>query len=236
MDLKFFRCPCALVFLGDFLVQSGRSAEALTFYRRALDQNPHDESYVWRVAMAAEISGRALLAGQMESQFVAMTGAHADDNQWFVLLHVALWRHDWKGAAVLLARPNEPPAVVAAVNALASGDRAAMARAAEGFPNRPEHETDAAFDVPILAQLGAIDQAFATLDRDLAHNGRLLAPGWAAGIAQPMLFDPNNRPLWDDPRFVGYLQRAGFIAYWRAARVAPDVCNETNGPAFCSHI
>ena len=236
VDLQFFECPCALAFLGDFLLQSGRSAEAITYYRRGLDQEPHDESYVWRIAMAAEISGRALLAGQMVSQYVEMTGAPADAGQRFVVLHVALWQHDWRRAAVLLARPNQPPAVVAAVNALASGDRAAMARAAAAFPNRPEHETDAAFDVPILVQLGAIDQAFAMLDRDLAHNGRLSAPGWGAGVAQPMLFDPNNRPLWNDPRFADYLRRAGFIAYWRAAKVLPDACVETNRPTFCAKI
>ena len=88
----------------------------------------------------------------------------------------------------------------------------------------------------MLVQLGAIDQAYATLDRDLAHNGHLSAPGAAAGIAQPMLFDPNNRPLWSDPRFADYLRRAGFIAYWHEQKVAPDMCNEANRPAFCSHI
>ena len=62
----------------------------------------------------------------------------------------------------------------------------------------------------------------------LAHNGRLSAPGGAAGIAQPMLFDPNNRPLWNDPRFADYLRRAGFIAYWRSAKVLPDTCMESN--------
>lgn len=236
VELKFFECPCALSFLGDFLVQSGRSAEAIEFYNRALDRNPHDDGEVWRLVMAAEISGRALLAGQALTRFLAMTGAHDDNSQSFVLLRMALWRHDWKAAAVLLNRPNKPPAVVAAVNALASGDSAAMARAAAMFSNRPEHEGDAAFDVPMLVQLGAIDQAFATLDRDLAHNGRLSAPGWAAGIAQPMLFDPNNRPLWNDPRFADYLRRAGFIAYWRAAKVLPDACMETNRAAFCASI
>jgi DNA-binding winged helix-turn-helix (wHTH) protein/tetratricopeptide (TPR) repeat protein len=236
IELKFFECSCALSFLGDFLVQSGRPEEAITFYRRSLDRDPHDDVEVWRLAMAAEISGHALLAGQTLARFVAMTGAQNDDNQAFVLLHVALWKHDWKGAAVLLNGPNKPPAIVAAVNALASGDSAAMSRAAAMFSSRPEHEGDAAFDVPMLAQLGAIDQAFATLDRDLAHNGRLSAPGWAAGIAQPMLFDPNNRPLWNDPRFADYLRRAGFIAYWRAAKVMPDACREAKPAPFCARL
>ena len=234
--LKFLECPCALAFLGDFLLQSGKSDESVTFYRRALDQNPNDESHVWRLFMAAQISGRDQLAGQQLARWIEITAAHVDDHHSWGLLRVALWRHDWKGAAIQLARSNQPPTVVAAVNALVSGDRAAMARAAEGFANRPEHETDAAFDVPILAQLGAIDQAFATLDRDLAHNGQLSAPGWAAGIAQPMLFDPNNRPLWNDPRFADYLRRAGYIAYWRASGVQPDLCHDTNRPAFCSRI
>uniref|UniRef100_UPI0025CC08B4 winged helix-turn-helix domain-containing protein n=1 Tax=Novosphingobium sp. TaxID=1874826 RepID=UPI0025CC08B4 len=116
VELKFLECPCALSFLGDFLMQSGRSAEAIEFYRRT------------------------------------------------------------------------------------------------------------------------IDQAFATLDRDLEHNGPLSAPGGAAGISQPMLFDPNNRPLWNDPRFADYLRRAGFVAYWRQAKVLPDVCKEANRPAFCAVI
>ncbi|MBC7491693.1 MAG: winged helix-turn-helix domain-containing protein [Novosphingobium sp.] len=232
-DLKFFECPCALAFLGDFLVQSGRPAEAIAFYRRALDQDQHDEGNVWRLAMAAEISGQALLAGQAMTQFAAMTGAHDDE---FGLVQMAMWRHDWKAAAKLLNRPNKPPALVAAVNALASGDSVAMARAAAMFSNRPENEGSPASTIPILVQLGAIDQAFAALDRDLAHNGRLSTPGWAAGTALPMLFDPNNRPLWNDPRFADYLRRAGFIAYWRAAKVLPDACKETNRPAFCAVI
>lgn len=226
-------CACSLMFLGDFLIQAGRTEEALDFYRQGLDQNVGPLS-AWRVATGNYLSGRSAAGDEALRQALQLSGGR-DGGARRLSFTAALWGGRWEEAAGLLdmPRPEEQAALGAALRALAAGDAAAIRRArapVERLAVQPENEL---LVVPILAALGANDAVFQRLEASRGRGGYYSAPGRMPGFSRPLLFDPMLRALWDDRRFPAFLRRAGFIAYWRESRTRPDICRGEAAPSFC---
>lgn len=87
--------------------------------------------------------------------------------------------------------------------------------------------------IPLLAFIGAVDEAFAVADGYYLARGPVKVPH-RFGKAQPSivemrdrntawLFAPPARPLWQDPRFRWLCKEIGLIDYWRSAGVRPDL-------------
>jgi DNA-binding winged helix-turn-helix (wHTH) protein len=238
VPLDTIDCRCARDFLGDFLVQAGRFREALAVYRDAEADKVGGKAgsgglTLWRLSMASELTGDRASADAFFTKLEANFGP-IPWRRW----QRALWRRDWKGSALFPSwaplRPLAPawPDVSAA---LAAGDASARLRAAAKLRAIPPEAH--VFTVPgLLAQLGDMDGALAALEASRRVNGPFAAPGRYPGMSQPLVWDPTLRLLWNDPRFAAYLQRAGFIDYWRRTHSRPDMCDEAASPAFCRMI
>ena len=117
--------------------------------------------------------------------------------------------------------------------ALVSGNPALKAEALAVIAQLREDSTQERVKIRLLAALDKTDAAFDLLERSRRRGGPFAAPGRFPGMAAPLLWAPELAPLWRDPRFAGYLTRAGFIAYWRGSKSRPDVCNASAPPPFC---
>lgn len=123
-------------------------------------------------------------------------------------------------------------AQVAAFSALAG--RGTMDAAIEASLAAARHRQSSAMQmIPLLAFLGAVDQAFAVADGYYLDRGPVKVPH-RFGMAQPSidemrdrnttwLFAPPSRSLWPDPRFRALCTEIGLVDYWRSAGVRPDV-------------
>jgi tetratricopeptide (TPR) repeat protein len=225
-------CACSLQLLGDFLLQVGRFEEALAVFQRAADQNANAPLPNLRVALASYLMNRARAGDQAMRRFHAIAGPD------WTPPDPALWAGRWSEAARFLRtqRPDEQAALIEALAALESRDPARIggARAAlERFPARADTEL---LIVPILAALGSTDSVLARLEDSRRRGSHYAAPGRYPGSGRLLLFDPLLRSIWSDPRFPAFLQRAGFIRYWRESRTRPDVCRAAGAPAFCTEI
>ena len=148
---------------------------------------------------------------------------------------IALWNGQWVQAAELTRRdrPSEQAALREAMAALAAGEPERIGRAREAIERFPIDAASELTVVPILAALGGTDAVMARLESSRARGDFYAAPGRMPGLARPVLFDPLLRPIWYDPRFPTFLERAGFIRYWRESGSRPDMCRFNGAPSFC---
>lgn len=121
---------------------------------------------------------------------------------------------------------------VAAFSALAG--RGTVDAAIDAALAAARHRQSSAMQmIPLLAFLGAVDQAFAVADGYYLDRGPVKVPH-SFGKAQPSidemrdrnttwLFAPASRSLWPDPRFRSLCTEIGLVDYWRSAGVRPDV-------------
>lgn len=97
----------------------------------------------------------------------------------------------------------------------------------------PWRQSTAAAAIPLLASLGAADQAFALANAYFLGRGPIKMPN-RFGAPQPSarearrreteyLFRPTARSLWPDARFAPLCGEIGLMDYWRAAGVRPDL-------------
>jgi hypothetical protein len=49
-----------------------------------------------------------------------------------------------------------------------------------------------------------------------------------------VLFEPNLAAARSEPRYVRLVGQLGLTAYWRAARIPPDICRDSAKPSFCA--
>jgi hypothetical protein len=142
----------------------------------------------------------------------------------------AVWNRDWSTAERFspFERPAQNVAMLATYRALASGDAKQKQSAARQVSALPA-DCCVNLRIQMLTQLGRDGEALALLDK----FGLLNAPGARPGAVGPFLWDPALRPLWDDPGIEPFLQRHGWIAYWRASKSRPDICGATKPPEFC---
>ena len=230
--LRSLICPCAYQYLGDFLVQSGRAEEALRIYRRGLDQESGGLP-LWRLAMAYHLTGRQQGANDTAERIEALHPR--DPIVRFVRRSLALWDGRWVQAAELTRRdrPGEQAALREAMTALAAGEPERIGRARAAIERFPVDAASELTVVPILAALGGTDSVLARLEASRARGDHYAAPGRMPGLSRPLLFDPLLRPIWYDPRFPAFLERAGFIRYWRESGSRPDMCRFSGAPSFC---
>lgn len=229
-------CGCAFQALGDFLVQSGRIEEAGQMYRRGVDQDRAGAIALFRPAMHAYAAGRVAEGDAAMRQLERLrpgSGAAAR-----TAFDRARWAGRWREAAeaVPLADPAARAAVREGMLALDSGDKSRIARAGSAIERAAVSTGDELVFAPVLALLGRSEAALAVIERSRAGGHNYSAPGRHPGFARPLLFDPSLRPLFDHPRFGDFLERAGFIAYWKGSRSRPDMCAARNAPAFCRLI
>ena len=76
----------------------------------------------------------------------------------------------------------------------------------------------------MLAMLGDRADALDALERQVAAN-RLSPP--------QVLFDPLMASLWEEPRYVALLDKAGLFTYWRQSGTRPDACGAPKPPGYC---
>lgn len=222
-------------YLGDFLLQVGRNQEARASYRVGLD---HDTNLLsaWRVAAGEYLTGRVAAGDQDMLSLHALAGESATSSSRTAALLAALWTGRWAEAAELIDadRPELQAALRDGLRALASGEAGRIGRARAVIERMSVEETSNPLVLPVLAALGGTNSVLERLEWSRRNGSYYSAPGWMPGIASPLLFDPLFRPIWFDPRFVGFLDRAGFIRYWRESRTRPDICRAPSGPGFCA--
>jgi hypothetical protein len=122
--------------------------------------------------------------------------------------------------------PERRAALLQGIRALASPDAGAKAKAVEALLALTEDEQSD--DVAaLLASLGANHEAF------------LIAARIATGREYPrpsIFWDARMRGALDDPAFPAAAEGLGLFDYWKKTRTRPDVCHETEAPAFCRMI
>ena len=221
-------CGCEVVSYGGLLATVGRVREAVVQFQRAHQREP-----VGTHALTLSIGYAAMGDVERSDQAFAKWSEIYADSPTFLLAAMvrATYAGRWSEAARLArieARPEARVAIVAAFEALASGDpariadaRPGVARAAAAAPNNALFTT---FYSMILAALDDRPAALDSLER--------LAPGEAATLFLPAVVTA----LRHEPRYLRLLERQGLIKYWRETRTRPDLCSAPDAPAFCKTL
>ena len=236
IDSRFVNCACGLQFYGDFLLQSGRASDALAMYQRGSDNETDDFAGLWRIFMAATMIGKDEVADAALARLDKLGNPGQPPAPTEARRFRAIRDGDYRQALALAGeRPQSRAGVArrATYAALVSGDPGQKAEALAAIARVPEDNKQGKFTVQLLAALGETDRAFALLERSRRRGGSFSAPGRFPGSASPHLWAPALAPLWRDPRFAGFLTRAGFIAYWRGSKSRPDICKVGAAPPFC---
>ena len=226
-------CACVFVEYGQFLLGVGRAADARRMFQRARDVAPLHPAPLAGLGRINAGEGRV---AEAKAVFAAIDSlADAPDYLTNVLVSNALWTRDYADAVKLMQSlpPFGPPevsaAIVAGFRALASGDPVAEARAAAVLePVAARCKCNGAFNVRMLAALGATDAAFRQLE-ELAR--RRPEPALEAVTWDPVFADVRRLP-----GFASLTERLGLIRYWRATKTRPDICAAGNAPPVCATI
>lgn len=204
-------------------------------YQRGSINETEDFGALWRIFISATSLGKDEVAEQALARLDALKmpgDSPATDARRFR----AVSDGDYKTALALapkVSRTRMDVARRATYTALASGDPALKAAALAAIARVREDNKQEVHAIRLFAALGEIDSAFALLEDSRRRGGSFSGPGRFPGMANPLLWEPSLAPLWRDPRFAGYLTRAGFIAYWRGSKSRPDICKVDAAPPFC---
>jgi DNA-binding winged helix-turn-helix (wHTH) protein/tetratricopeptide (TPR) repeat protein len=114
--------------------------------------------------------------------------------------------------AFLLARIDPNPAKVEAALAAAR-------------PRRAGVSPDLSFYLQMLPVFGRVPEAYQAMEATQSD------PFWGNGTF--ILFRPHMRPLWLDPRFLGFATRLGLAGYWIRSGQWPDFCSDPDLPYDC---
>lgn len=216
----------AQAYLGDFLLQTGRFEEAFRLYRANAQKEPNLMARQAQLFFASAATGRWPIADEALARIRQIDATPMPALLW----RNAVWRGDWAQAQakVPLELPAQEQAGIATYRAMASGDPVRKQAAVQLVLALPA-DCCVPLRIEMLTLLGHTEEAIALLDGFEA--GR--TPGRLPGNIGLFLWDPALRPLWFDPRIEPFLQRNGWIAYWRASRSKPDLCTEAKAPSFC---
>lgn len=216
----------AQAFLGDFLVQTGRFEDGFVQYRQVALRSPDVAVNQLRLFLAAAVSGRKPLADLVIGRAEALEPRFTDAVRW----QKAVWDGDWAEAERLapFEHPAQVAAMIATYRALASGKPDRLAAAGRMVVALPD-DCCIYLRLQLLTQTGHHREALAALEQ--FEPGR--TPGALPGAVGLFLWDPVLRPLWRDPDIAPFLQRHGWIGYWRDSRSKPDLCREKQPPDFC---
>lgn len=239
VEARFVRCRCPLQFLGDLLLQGGRTGEAARFYARGLDQDPGDQIAMLRMLTAAEMRGLTGTADRLVAELETLPRGIAAARQ--AALTLALWRGD--GAAIRRAAADLPRsndawslALHGALEALDGGSDAQRRAAAAALGAVPADQRNDTVAVELYAALGDTDRALGLIEDNRARGGVFAAPAGMVGSPLPLAWSPALRTVRRDPRFARYLDRAGFFTYWPATGSRPDECTAGDLPSYCARL
>jgi Tfp pilus assembly protein PilF len=223
-------CGCERQAYGDFLASVGRMAEAAEQYERARAMRPLAPFSNLRFAQALYMIGR----NDEADEVLASTLKLWPDATSLRLLKMksALWTGRYDDAVALLRSPDLPltssqrAALSDAFTALKSGDparRSAAAAKLESFASDPRYNDR--LMVGTLAALGAKQAALAAAAGLVRERGLFDAE---------VLFEPHLAAARGEPAYARLVHDLGLTAYWRRARIAPDICRDAPAPQFCS--
>ena len=214
------------VSLSEFLLEVGRSREAMEFDRVNAQQSSDQAGANFRLFVSAAATGRWDLSDQALERVSALDASSAPTLHW----RWAVWRGDWADAERLLPKgdPAGYQAAIATYRALASGDANRKDVAAAEIMRLPDG-CCAPMQAELLTQLGHFAEAIAVLDKlENARSSQMAPINLATFMA-----DPAMRSLWYDPAIGPLLGHIGLIDYWRSSGTRPDLCRGPKAPDFC---
>ncbi len=216
-------CGCEHHQYGWMLANVGRIGDALDQLRRANDMLA---LYVYTPLTLAD----ALVAsGKPEEarQYYEAAAGLAPDSRFAAW--ISAYGASMTGETKALLDPTSPlsaqkrAALLAGNRALAAADPKARLAAVQALlALAPEQQNEAV--ALLLGGLGADHEAFELASR-LALRGEYPGPStfWYRSM----------RGALSEPGFPALAEKLGLMKYWRTAGVKPDVCQETQAPAFC---
>ncbi|HEY7007139.1 MAG TPA: TIR domain-containing protein [Sphingomicrobium sp.] len=226
LETRPLACGCEHHIYGLFLLQTGRLSDAIDQFRRGIAVLPLNEWTQFGLGEALLITGDPDAA---KKAFDAAAELDTDPNARLQMsAEEAAHNGDYAGAAKLLSDPKiqlpqaQRIALVAALQALASGSPDAKAKAAQGLAALPRTGSD--FQLNLLGLLGAPDLAIRKIEQDPLRFSR--SGLWQPGMAQAVR----------DPSFGATAERLGLMRYWKTTHTKPDVCNAKDPPPFCRLI
>lgn len=224
-------CGCEHHFMGNILAETGRVAESLVEYRRAVD--------VLSLNVGSQLSYADALAqsGQMDEANQHIAAAldlipNSDDIKVQVAILAAPRTGQYAEALTALngnaqaMPPGVREALAEALKALQSKDPAARRAAALKVAAMPPRM--AMVSVRYLAALGDYAGALRLIGRSALRDENQ--------FARTFLFDPLLAPALRDPGFPALARQLGLTTYWKQTGIKPDVCKSGQAPAFCSTI
>ena len=226
LEARPLACGCEHHTYGNFLLEVGRIDDAAEEFRRSVDVLAFYNTTQFAL-------GASLLQLGKRAEAMPHFDAAADldpdpDARSEIVLQMAPLTHDYAAAIEALRKPALAglpiaPALMAANQALLSGNEEAKARAVAELRKTPPRS----LTIALLGALG--DHAAALQITTAAAEANVYgARGW--------LFLPTMDAARRDPSFPGVVQRLGLIEYWKATRTRPDVCATKAPPAFCRMI
>lgn len=222
-------CGCEHLLYGLFLENAGRFSDAAQEFGRAVDMLALDEISQFRLADSLVVTGRQ---GEAKQHFDAAIDLSQDPQAPnFIAYAEASETGDYRAAIKAVQDPKlelpetQRSALLAAFQAMESGNQAAKARAAGMLAALPADEQDP-WSIKLLAALGASRQALDFISANASSRF-----DWPTA-----LWYPSMRGALNDPKIPALLQRLGLTKYWRTSGTRPDVCTGRNPPPFCRMI
>lgn len=222
-------CGCEHLLYGLVLENVGRYSDAVEQFRRATDMLALDDISQFTLADSLIVVGRVDDAKPHIDLSVDLS--QAPDMANFIALAEAPETGNYGAGIKALQDPKfqlpatQRTALLAAFEAMQTGNSARKARAAQMLLALPDNQLDP-WTVKMIAVLGANHQALMIVAR--RSNSRFDWPS--------VLWYPSVRAMLEDPSAPDVLQRLGLFRYWRATHTRPDVCGTKGPPAFCRMI
>lgn len=222
--------------LGMLLYQVGRFAEGAEFHKKVIQLEPMIVGPYAFAATALSAAGRIQEADTMLDAARDRWPAHP--MVWFARYGHLLTTGRPEAAAAFVTDPNYRPTGFGAedVAPLVTLARAVELQRPDDVQSAIAHqrtEAGASFvNIPDAVQvfgiLGAVDDAFAALDRYFFNRGSFGPPapiGPYSRRATDFLFVPATASLRKDSRFSDLTRSLGLDDYWRKARVPPPLAD-----------
>jgi tetratricopeptide (TPR) repeat protein len=219
-------CGCEYHQYGWMLANVGRIAEAVEHLHQA------DDMLALYVYTPLTLADALVIAGKPdEAKSFFDAAIDLAPNTGFAK-HLTMQKAMDTGDIPLLGDPTLPipgelrAALLQGYRALASGDPAARAQAAQALLALGEDQRGEAV-AKLLADLGATHDAFQIATR-IATTREYPGPS--------LFWDRRLRGTLADPGFPAVAKQLGLLNYWTTTRTRPDVCNEKAPPPFCRMI
>ena len=226
--------------LVNFLMNVGRTDEAARLGRRVAQSRRTWPGSAAAIDYAIYIAGHHDEASRLAERDRAV---RSDDTLLTtVALQIAAFGGDYTRARGIL---DEDPNRLSGLNprttevfrvfiaARKSGSRADRDAAVAGIMDAAGRtRLIRAHAIPMLNELGAIDEAFLLADA-YVHDPVVSRVGWS--LNPHFFFGPDTVAMRSDGRFIPLMKALGLVDYWKASGVWPDFC-ESEPQAACAEM